>query len=257
MGTTYRVTLAADIPGLSRGEVHLAIEKVLARIDRGASTWREDSDVSRFNSAAAGEWVEVGEDLMRLVEIARGVHAETDGSFDITIRPLLQLWKNAPGALPPEQEIAAARWLVGMQLVESRAGGPAALRKTRPGVELDLGGIGPGYGVDCIGERLLDLGSAAHLVELGGEARSWGKRPDGQTWRVAVVSGGEADHRVIELAPGEAIAWSTIRPGRSPIDPRTGRPPATAARTAIARASSCAVADARAVAAAIGGAAEE
>ena len=70
MGTTYRVVLAAEIPGLTRGEVHREIEAVLARIDAAASTWRDDSDVSRFNRVAAGEWVPVGDDLARIVTIA-------------------------------------------------------------------------------------------------------------------------------------------------------------------------------------------
>jgi thiamine biosynthesis lipoprotein len=253
MGTTYRVTLATEAPGLGRGEVHREIEVVLARIDAAASTWRDDSDASRFNRAAMGEWVEVGDDLARLVEIARQVHAATDGAFDITVGPLGRLWRE--GREPTAAEMDAARNAVGMELVESRpaaAGRPAALRKSRDGVLLDLGGIGPGYAVDAIGERLLQLGSEGHLVELGGEARAWGDGPDGRPWRVAVRrrAAGEGP-AVVELAAGEAIAFATRRPGRSPVDPRTGRPPAAGDDTVMARAGSCAVADALAVARAI------
>ncbi len=249
MGTTYRVVLAGELPGLARGELHREIEAVLGRIDRAASNWRNDSDVSRFNRAAAGAWVAVSEDLARIVTIARRVHAETDGAFDITVGPLTRLWQ--AGGEPAAEQIAAARRLVGLDLVELRPAGhgqPAALRKRLDGVELDLGGIGPGYGVDCIGERLAELGSAGHLVMLGGEARAWGTRPDGRPWRVAVpgLAGGSRP-----LSPGQAIAFSKGRTGRGPIDPRTGRP-AAAAGPVAARAESCAVADARAVAAALG-----
>ena len=250
MGTTYRVVLAGEIPGHTRGEVHREFETVLARIDRAASTWRNDSDVSRFNRAAAGEWLEVGEDLTRIVAHAREVHAETDGRFDITVGPLVRLWRES--AEPTEAEIAAVRRVVGMQLVESRpaAGGrPAALRKLRAGVELDLGGIGPGYGVDCLGERLADLGSEGHLVELGGEARAWGTRPDGSPWQVALTAPADG---VRTLPAGRAIAFSTGRPGRTPIDPRSGRPGRAVAGTVFAEAGSCARADARAVAVALG-----
>jgi len=250
MGTTYRVALARDIPGLASGEVHREIEAVLARIDRAASTWREDSDVSRFNRAPAGEWVTVGDDLARIVAIARDVHAETDGAFDITVGPLLRLWQR--GAEPADAELTDARHRVGLPLVESRpaaAGRPAALRKLRAGITLDLGGIGPGYGVDVIGERLAALGSRGHLVELGGEARAWGTRADGTRWRVAVpIAAGGAR----ELAPDRAIAFSTPRPGRTPIDPRTGRPAPSTVGIVSAEAATCAVADARALAAALG-----
>lgn len=255
MGTTYRVTLVVDVPGLTRGEVHREIEAVLARIDAAASTWRADSDASRLNRAAAGEWVEVGNDLAGIVVLARQVHGETNGAFDITVGPLVRLWRE--GRMPTDDELIAARGLVGMDLVESRsaeAGRPAALRKSREGVTIDVGGIGPGYAVDMIGERLLALGSRDHLVELGGEARAWGTAEGGRPWRLALrMEPGGAGPEVVELAAGEAIAFATRRPGRSPIDPRTGHPPAAGEGTFMARAGSCAVADALAVARAVTG----
>lgn len=255
MGTTYRVSLGAVVPGLTRGEVHREVEAVLVRIDTAASTWREDSDASQFNRAAAGEWVEVGDDLSRIVALARQVHADTDGAFDITVGPLVRLWRE--GRQPTDEAVTAALSLVGMQLVESRpadAGRPAALRKTRDGVTIDLAGIGPGYAVDAIGERLLELGSRGHLVELGGEARAWGTAADGRPWRLAVRgAGGAAEPEAVELAGGEAIAFATRRPHRSPVDPRSGRPPGAEARSFMAHATSCAVADALAVARAVTG----
>ncbi|MEX0688559.1 MAG: FAD:protein FMN transferase [Pirellulales bacterium] len=256
MGTTYRVVLAKDLPDHARGEVHREIEAVLARIDLQMSTWREDSDASRFNRAGSLEWVEVGDDLAAIVEIARQTHAETEGAFDITVAPLVQLWAGcrADDSVPTAAEIAVAIDSVGMDLVESRpagviaAGLPAALRKLRPGVAIDLGGIGPGFAVDSVGARLVALGSRGHLVELGGEVRAWGSGPSGRPWRVALP---HEPGSVIELVPGEAIAFSTVLPGRGPIDPRTGRPAPTPPGTFLARAGSCAVADARAVATAI------
>jgi thiamine biosynthesis lipoprotein len=246
MGTTYRVVLGADLSGRSRGEVHREVEVVLARIDEAANTWRQDSDASRFNRAADGEWVAVSADLVAIVEIARGVHGRSGGRFDITIAPLLRL----PSGMAPEGRAAVALARVGMQHLESRAS-PPALRKRASGVEIDLGGIGPGYAVDRIGERLLELGSAAHLVELGGEVRAWGARPDGEPWRVRVRGPLVADHAagVIELSPGEAVAWATSRPGRSPVDPRTGAVADRGPETVSIRAATCAEADAAAVAA--------
>ena len=258
MGTTYRVTLAADRPGMTgmtRGEVHREVEAVLSRIDRAASTWRNDSDASRFNRAAAGEWVTVSADLAAIVETARGIHEQSAGGFDITVGPLVRLWgseANEPSAVA----IAEARGRVGMRLVESRPPTPdagAALRKSCAGVEIDLSGIAPGYAVDQIGERLLELGSLSHLVELGGEVRAWGQPSDGRPWRV-LMRGGHADGerpQEIDLPDGVALATSTCRPGRSPIDPRTGRPVAASRprSAATVRAKCCAAADAWAVAA--------
>jgi len=256
MGTTYRVTLDADIPGMTRGEVHREVEGVLARIDRAASTWRNDSDASRFNRAAAGAWVAASKDLTTLVETARDIHRLSDGAFDITVGPLVRLWA---GGVPAAAGIAETRGCVGMRLVESRpatAEADAALRKVLAGVEIDLSGIAPGYAVDRVGERLLELGSPAHLVELGGEVRAWGQPAEGRPWRVRLgdSAAGHGQPQEIDLADGMALATSTCRPGRSPIDPRTGRPVAVASsgrsnRSATVRASDCAMADAWAVAA--------
>ena len=222
MGTTYRVTLASDLPGMSLGEVHREIEDVLARVDRAISTWRSDSDASRFNEAQPGEWIYVAPDLIAIVEVARRVHHDTDGAFDIT----------------------AGAGLVGrMHEVETRTA-PPSLRKTAGGLRLELGGIGPGYAVDQIGDRLRELGSSSHLVELGGEVRAWGERAAGEPWRVVLRHTGENTH----LAAGEALATSTARAGRSPIDPRTGRVVAPAVPVATVHAATCAEADAQAVA---------
>ena len=255
MGTTYRVTLAADIPGMTSGEVHRDVEAVLARIDRAASTWRNDSDASRFNRSAANEWVTVSADLLTLVETARTIHDDSGGAFDITVSPLVRLWSGGTRE-PSDAAIAEARACVGMRLLETRPptaeDGPA-LRKTRGGVAIDVSGIAPGYAVDCIGERLMELGSAAHLVELGGEVRAWGQPSEGRPWRVwlRAAEAGDGKSREIDLGDGVAVATSTCRPGRSPIDPRRGRPvgSSTSGRSATVRAASCATADAWAVAA--------
>ena len=262
MGTTYRVTLSDDVPGMTRGEVHREVEAVLAGVDRAASTWRNDSDASRFNRAAAGEWVTVSGELALLVETSRVIHEESQAAFDITVGPLVRVW-GVGGVEPSAAAIAAARDHVGMRLLESRPAtavdGPA-IRKIRAGVKIDLSGIAPGYAVDRVGERLAELGSPAHLVELGGEVRAWGQPATDRPWRVQVRNT-DTDHgrpRAIDLADGMAVATSTCRPGRSPIDPRTGRPVARASqggssghvsRSATARAACCAVADAWAVAA--------
>jgi thiamine biosynthesis lipoprotein len=238
MGTTYRVILAADLPGMSRGVVHREIEQELARIDRALSAWRPDSDVTRFNEAGPDEWVEVTDDLVAVVEIARRVHTRTDGLFDITVAPF-------DSGRP-----------VGLGHVHVRTT-PPALAKTQAGIRLDLGGIGPGYAVDCIGARLEALGSAGHLVELGGEVRAWGQRPDGTQWRVWIPAedavAGRPAGQTIDLAPGEALGTAACKPGRSPIDPRTGRLLTSGRLRATVRALTCAEADALAVATLLSG----
>ena len=261
MGTTYRVTLAAPLAGMAVGTMHRDVERLLARIDRAASTWRQDSDARRFNRAAAGEWVEIGPDLAALLAVARRVHEASNGAFDVTAGPLVRHWRgtqpSATGQATSQlsgrfsHQLADIRTRVGMPLVELRPAAqdrPAAIRKRVDGVELDLAGIGPGFAVDRIGERLVDVGSASHLVELGGEVRAWGARGHGNPWRVRVGANAEGG-RVIELSAGKALATASIDAGRMIVDPRTGQGIAGPARSLTVVAETCSEADAWAVAA--------
>lgn len=260
MGTTYRVTLARDVAGQSLGELHRETDRLLTRLDEQLSTWRKDSDASRFNAADTGVWFAAGDDLFRVVQIAQEMHCQTDGRFDITVGPLVRWWQSRlPGtqggalleAEPPRSILSR----IGSKLIESQPmtdDRPGALRKLAPGLEIDLSAIGPGYAVDQIGERLIALGSAAHLVELGGEVRAWGRRDDGSPWRVVVrtSAAGEMQQQVIKLADGRAVAVAAASGSRPVIDPRSGLLCQNApAPEPIIYADSCAEADALATAA--------
>ncbi len=251
MGTTYRVTLAGPIAGMSAGEVHRDLDRLLARLDRELSTWRDDSDATRFNRAAAGEWVEIGPGLADVLDTARRVHDESDGAFDITAGSLLRLLHE--GGEPSAARLADVRTRVGMPLIDVRpatADHAAAVRKQADGVELDLNGIGPGYAVDRIGERLAELGSANHLVELGGEVRAWGSRAADEPWRVR-LRGSQHSDRTLALPSGTALATASIGPARTLVDPRTAHAIAGPPRSITVQADTCARADAWAVAALI------
>jgi thiamine biosynthesis lipoprotein len=127
----------------------------------------------------------------------------------------------------------------------------AALRKDHPDLTIDLSAIGPGYAVDAIGDRLTALGSASHLVELGGEVRGWGTLVDGRPWQVGIASGpeGTAVSQQISLRSGEAVAVVQHVPTRPIIDPRTGQCIDTgSSANGIIIAATCAEADARATA---------
>lgn len=240
MGTTYRVILGSELPGQTVGAVHRAIEQRIEQLEQATSTWRKQSDVSRFNRASADHWVPVSKDLIAIVQIAQAVHLFSGGAFDITIAPLLRL----PQPVSPAARENVLRY-VGMRHLDVRSD-PPALKKTKGGVELDLGGIGPGYAVDQIGELLLELGSSSHLVELGGEIRAWGYQSDNTCWTVQVRGLHGPKKRV--LNPGQALAFASSRPDHVLIDPRTGREARCRYSVISMEASTCAEADAKAVA---------
>jgi thiamine biosynthesis lipoprotein len=230
MGTTYRIRMARSIEGKSLGVVHRKVDRLLEQLDHALSTWRDDSDISRLNRAPAGEWVPIHACLFDILTIAKQLHQQTDGRFDVTVAPLVHWWAEqerlvaapASAAIPPD-----ILQITGMKLISLRrptANRPAAARKEHSDTAIDLNSIGPGYAVDQIGELLLRLGSTAHLVELGGEVRGWGNSPGEKGWLIHLNVEGLASPspQTIRLAAGRAVAVAAWSPQRPVIDPRTG-----------------------------------
>lgn len=235
MGTRWSVTLLAPP---ARSDWRAEIEQVLARIDVELSTWREDSELSRFNASRSDAWFPVSSETARVVAEALEVSRRTDGAFDPTLRPLVELWGFAARpvrALPPEAAaLERARARTGAGAVEVRSE-PPALRKHIPDLELDLSAIAPGFGVDAVAERLVSLGAARLLVEIGGELRCVGAGPRDGAWHVAIErpQQGAADwQRVLALRDAAVATSGTYRnfveiAGERfshLLDPRTGAP---------------------------------
>lgn len=233
MGTTYRVHLAHPIEGRSLGEIHRDVDRLLAQLDVSLSTWRADSDVSRLNRTAAGIWLPVNDDLWEVLVIAKRLHRQTNGRFDVTVAPLIKWWAeqertgivdrcdNTP-PVPPE--ILQSTGINQIELQEPATDRPAAVRKQNSRTAIDLNSIGPGFAVDKIGDLLLALGSSDHLVELGGEVRAWGDSPDGNGWlvRLRYKESSSTKPHFIRLTAGEAVAIAACLPQSPIVDPRTG-----------------------------------
>jgi FAD:protein FMN transferase len=237
MGTTWTVRLGEIPPGVSVPALRSELEAVLERVNAQMSTYREDSDISRFNRAAAGEVMKVPEDFATVLLASIALAEASGGAFDPTVGPLVNLWGFGPDPaqdrVPAENEIEAARRRVGWQRIVFD---PASAELAQPGgLMLDFSSIAKGHAVDLLAEVLLTHGIGSHLVDIGGDLRTRGQRPDGRPWRIAIerpLPGGREVHTV--LTPGDrAMATSgSYRnffrdQGRSyshTIDPRTGYP---------------------------------
>ncbi|MBA4104868.1 MAG: FAD:protein FMN transferase ApbE [Pirellula sp.] len=239
MGTTYHIKYwgaGVDSPPKVKG----AIDRLLAEFDRQMSTYRDDSELSLFNKSPAGEWFPVSHDTARVVEESLRYFRDTDGVLDVTVPPLLRLWnfggdaKQSEAPSPPsEEQILKAQALVGSQRLQMRLD-PPALKKELDGVEVDLSSIAPGYAVDLIIERLQALGFANAMVEIGGEVRAVGARPDGGPWRIGVEKVDATDGTLARVVPLDNLALSTAGDYRNYrtadgqrfthiIDPRIGQ----------------------------------
>jgi len=235
MGCTATVRACGRDAGALPAVVGAALDEI-DRVDRLMSHYRRDSPLSRLNREAAKGPVAVEPELLDFLALCLRWSRESDGAFDVTVGPLMKAWGffRDEGHVPTEDELARALAVVGYRHVElDRAVG--TVRFDRPGVELDLGGIGKGYAVDRVVSLLRQRGIASALVNLGGSSvYGLGAPPERQAWEIGIqdptdpakaavtvslrdralsVSGGYA--RFFEK---DGVTYAHI------MDPRTGRP---------------------------------
>jgi thiamine biosynthesis lipoprotein len=233
MGTTWSVRM--DNPAMMplpavRANVEAALQRVIAQM----STWESESDISRFNRAAAGSQHAIESEFAEVLACAIHWASASGGAIDPTIGPLVALWgfgahASASVAVPDQGEIATARARVGWQRLKVDEADRSILQPG--GCALDLSGIAKGFAVDHVAAALHDTGLRDFLVEIGGELRAAGRRPGGEPWQVMIETMPGLTRR-IALAD-MAIATSGDRwhvhdrVGRRwshTIDPRSGEP---------------------------------
>ncbi|MGH8594029.1 MAG: FAD:protein FMN transferase [Gammaproteobacteria bacterium] len=215
MGTTYTITYEivgqASEPRRLGPQVNATLERVVAQM----STYDPGSELSRFNAQAQTDWFPVSRDLVLVIDTARTVSDATGGAFDVTIGPLVNLWRfgphAAPAGVPRAESIASAKKLVSYQHLEADLQS-SRIRKVLAGVYVDLSGIAQGFAVDKITGLLRSVGVKSYLVELGGELSAAGVNPNGVPWRVAIerpwgARPGELLDRIISLN-GTSLATS-------------------------------------------------
>lgn len=240
MGTTWRMRLSAPRTRALR-PLHDGIQTRLDAVVAQMSPWEPDSDISRYNRAAPGTWHVLPPDLLAVLHAALDIAAASDGAFDPTLGPLVDLWGFGAGGarpgVPDPVALDAARPHCGWRRIELDASGT---RLRQPGgLQLDLSAIAKGFGVDAVTAWLREAGIDGALVEVGGELRGHGRRPDGECWRVLVEAIADADEAPCVL-PLDACAVATSgdrwhrfeHDGRRyshSIDPRSGAPVADAA----------------------------
>lgn len=158
------------------------IEAVLARVIAQMSNWEAASDISRFNRTPPGVWVALPDDLMTVLRAGLDMARISGGAFDPAIGHAVEAW-----GFGPSQRIGAALAVPGAppwQAIELTDGKARRLRD----VALDLSGIAKGFAVDAVADALTALGIASFLVEIGGELRGAGVKPDMQPWWVDLES---------------------------------------------------------------------
>lgn len=235
-----------------RAQVQALLNGVIAQM----SNWEPASQLSQFNHAPAGAWLDLPPGFLHVMQRALHWAELSGGAFDPAAGRLVDLWgfgPHGPVSTPPtEAQIEAAMAAGGWDRLAL-----TGARMFQPGgLHLDLSGIAKGFGVDDVSRALSHLGLADHLVEIGGELRGAGVKPDGEPWLVEIETPPDAAFPAgpIRVAlHGLSIATSgdyrrfLDHDGRRyshTLDPRIGRPIANGLRSVSVIAAECIDADA-------------
>lgn len=236
MGSTWSVRFVGG-RDVDVDAVRAALEGELAELNRQLSGYQPDTELSVFNRSPIGEWQALPAHLAAVLSFGKQLHESSGGGFDMTLRPLVNLWgfgAAEPRTTPPsDAEIAAVLSGFGSRFLEAAPDG-TRWRRTAD-VSVDVDATAPGYAADVLSSWLAGNGHPAHLVEVGGELRAEGVRPDGSAWRVGIerpVAERGFVEQVIAVS-GTGVATSGDyraffeREGKRyshTLDPTTGRP---------------------------------
>lgn len=261
MGSDCEICIDMERPDAEIRVIAEAAEAEVRRIESRFSRYREDSELSRINRAAAlGGEVTIDAETEGLIAYACACFERSDGAFDITSGLLRRAWDFSRAELPDAEAIAALLPRVGLAKLRR---GNGRLVFEAAGMELDFGGLGKEYAADRAAETCLARGAMHGFVNLGGDLRAMGPQADGRPWRVGIRHPRHPDRVFAQaLIGGGGLATSGDYErfievdGRRYchiLDPRTGWPSRGLSSVSVL-ASSCLVAGTLATSAMIKGA---
>lgn len=248
-GTVYHITYQCD-SNLEKG-----IRQRLEGVDQSLSMFNKESVISKVN---ANKPVDVDDNFSYVFNLAEHISADTDGAFDITVAPLVNLWgfgfKN--GSEPTQAAIDSAKALIGYKTVQLRG---RHVVKNNPQTMLDCSAIAKGYGSDVVARYLEQEGVSNYMVEIGGEVVTKGNSPKRMPWKIGVTkpvddsTGEQSELQTVLNVTDMAMATSGnyrnfyYKGGRKfahTIDPKSGRPVQHSLLSSTVLAPNCATADA-------------
>jgi thiamine biosynthesis lipoprotein len=233
MGTKFKIILYAPDEATANKAAQAAFQRI-ADLNRIMTDYRPTSELMQLCAKAGGEPVQVSEDLFAVLARSQEVAKRSDGAFDVTVGPLVRLWRisRRTQKLPDPEKLARAKELVGYNKVrldpEKRT-----VQLLKPGMQLDLGGIGKGFAADAALATLKKQGITRALVAAGGDIAVSGPPPDADGWKIGIqpLEDPDADperylllHDAAVSTSGDAEQFVEIEGKRYShiLDPKTG-----------------------------------
>ena len=237
MGTSFSVAVVTELV-FDRQQLQAQIVATLENVEQRMSTYRRNSELSQFNYSSSTDWTPVSRELCEAVGDAIEIGHLTDGAFDITVGPLVNLWGFGPDDSrkePPSAEaIDAAMLATGREYLHADCEVPA-IRKDRAKLYIDLSAYAKGLAADDIAALLDSENIANYLVEIGGDLRARGHNANNAKWRIAIERPDQPGNAVEKIIHVHDLSVATSGDYRNffefegrryshTIDPRTGRP---------------------------------
>jgi len=257
MGTFYHIKVITGY-FTNFDDLQNKIDARLEEVNQSMSTYRSDSEISRFNKMPAGATMQVSADFYRVLQVAAKVYQWSGGAWDGTVKPLVNLWgfgnARPMQKAPAPEAITDALARTGFGHI--RMGPQGQIAKDDSRLTLDLASIAKGYGVEAIAALIRAAGYRDFLVEIGGEVVASGVRQDGKPWVVGINrptpdAAANAVYRAFALSDGalatsgdyrnffelDGVRYSHV------IDPRTGYPVSNRVASVSVVAPNCTLAD--------------
>ncbi|MCB0822891.1 MAG: FAD:protein FMN transferase [Bacteroidales bacterium] len=188
MGSRFDITVVANDSIEANEYIDLAVAEI-QRIEKLISSWDPNSQTSEINKNAGIRPVKVDEELFNLIDRAIRISKLTEGAFDISYASMDRIWKfdGSMKSMPSEAEIKNSVSKVGYENIILDKANISVFLKI-PGMKIGFGAIGKGYAADKAKALLMEKGVAAGIINASGDMNTWGKKPDGTDWKVAITN---------------------------------------------------------------------
>ena len=235
MGTTYSIKIKTADTVVNQEKIRADIEKILLEINQKMSTYIVDSELSVINFSNSLDSNLISDDLFKVISHANTISKTTNGAFDITVGPLVNLWGFGPNKsenkIPSNEEIELIKKNIGYKKIYLNKE-TTSIKKLHPDLYVDLSGIAKGFAVDKIALYLNSYNLENYLVEIGGELIAKGTNEDNEVWQIGIENPNNNLAKIIGL---KDIAMATSGDYRNyfekngvryshTINPNTGKP---------------------------------
>lgn len=239
MGTEYLIKIADKTASSDSKHIKQRIDQILHDVNQSMSTYIDDSELSVINQNHTTEWIQVSKELLTVILEANRISAMSDGAFDITVGPLVNLWgfgasRDSANGKPDASAISQMLNKTGYLKLEYQQN-ERKIRKQHEDLYLDLSAIAKGFAVDLLANELDKQGYKNFMVEIGGEIKVKGRRSNERGWRIGVekpVVNERSVQKILELketgmaTSGDYRNYKEIDGQRysHTINPQTGSP---------------------------------